>query len=453
MQPTSPAPSTPPPLPRLRGLPLIGNLLDVRRDRIDLLRRLGAECGDMGTFKVGPRTVYTVASLELAQEIFVDRNVDFKKSAGLSVFGRMVLGDGLLTAEGEAHLRQRRLMAPAFAHKRIAGYAGVMAEYGERAQRAWTDGAIVDVAEEMMRLTLAIVGKTLFDVDVSASAAEVGEALTVVMKWMVRSVSAPIHIPLRWPTPGNRALRHAVADLDRVVYKVIAEHKNTHDRGDVLSMLLLARDESDGTGMSDVQIRDEVMTLMLAGHETTANTLAWSFYLLGRDPAAFARLHDEAAGVLGGRTPTWDDLAALPFALQVIKEAMRLYPPAYMIGREALRPVRIGGHLLPTGAIVFVNVYAMHRRADYFPDPLRFDPERFSPDNEKKLRRGAWSPFGGGPRVCIGNHFALMEGQILLAALAQRVALSPLDDAEAEMEPLVTLRPRGGLRMKVRRFD
>jgi len=265
-------------------------------------------------------------------------------------------------------------------------------------------------------------------------------------------VCSPVS-PIWLPTRKNRAARRAIATIDRVVYRLIAARRAAAtDVGDVLSTLVSARDEVTGVGMPDRQIRDEAVTLFLAGHETTANALAWSFHLLGRHPDVAARLADEARAVLAGRPPAMDDLPRLPTALLVLKEAMRLYPPAYMVGRQAERAVPLGPVVLRPGDTVFVNIYAMHRRADYFDAPDEFRPERFTPEREKLLVRGAYLPFGGGPRICIGNHFALMEGQLILASLAQRLRFVPLDDRPVVPEPLVTLRPKGGLPMRVARI-
>ena len=438
---------TMPAIPVARGLPLLGNMRDFRLRRHDLLLRVSRECGDIGVYRVGPRRVVLVNSPELVHSLLVEHADEFEKSPALRRISQPVLGNGLLTSENEFHRRQRRLVAPAFQQRRIAAYAGVMADYAERIQRGWADGAEIDIAREMMRLTLWIVGKTLFDADVLGEAEELGLALTEAMQHFNRLLSLPI--PPTWPLPRNRRAMAAAARLNATVYRMIADRRRGGgDRGDLLSMLLAAQDE-DGSFMTDQQVRDESMTLFLAGHETTANALAWTCYLLTQHPLVYARLRAEADAALGGRTPTLDDLPRLPYALQVLKESMRLYPPAYMFGRYAARPVQLGGYRLPAGSIVTASPYAMHRRADFFPDPERFDPERFTPEAEARLPRYAYMPFGGGQRICIGNHFALMEAQIVLAALAQRVSFALLPGQRIEPEPLVTLRPRYGLRVRV----
>jgi cytochrome P450 len=436
----------------LRGAPLVGNLFEFRSRRLELQQRVLRECGDLGVMHIGPVPVHAVSSAELAHQILVEHADAFVKSRGLGKIARPMLGDGLLTSEHELHRRQRKLIAPAFSHRRIGAYATTMADLTERAQAALDGGAVVDVAHEMMRLTLSIVGKTLFDADVACEADDVGAAITAANHYVSEAVSR-LPTPMWLPTRRNRQARRAIATIDAIIYRLIAARRAAGvDLGDVLSTLVMARDEETGEGMPDRQIRDEAVTLFLAGHETTANALAWSFHLLGRHRDVAERLAAEARAVLGGRSPTMEDLSRLPTALMVLKETMRLYPPAYMVGRQAERDVPLGPYTLRKGATVVVNIYAMHRRADYFAAPDEFRPERFAAEREKLLPRGAYLPFGGGPRICIGNHFALMEGQLILAALAQRLRFEPLDDREVEPEPLVTLRPKGGLPMRVRRI-
>jgi cytochrome P450 len=440
-------------IPRVPGLPLLGNLLQLRGDRLALLRDAHARYGDLCRLSVGGTEVTFVTSAELAHQLLVEQADGTIKSRGLHVFARPLLGNGLLsTGDIEHHRRQRRLMSPGFQHRRIAGYAATMAEHAERIQRGWRDGEAIDVAAEMMRLTLGIVAKTLFDAEVEAEAQELGHALTVANHYLIEEVTSLVHVPIGWPTPRNVRARRAIKRLDETIYRIIrARRALGEDTGDVLSMLLDARD-ADGSGMTDVEVRDEAMTVFLAGHETTANAMAWCWLLLARHPDVADRLRAEADAALGGRTPTFEDLRALPYALQVFKEALRLYPPAYFIGRQATRELRLGAHRLPAGSLAFVNIYGMHRRPDVFAEPSRFDPERFAPEREKQLPRLAFMPFGAGPRVCIGNHFALMEGQILLATLAQRIRFAS-PEAAVSAEPLLTLRPRGGLTMRVARRD
>jgi cytochrome P450 len=431
------------------GVPLFGNLFELRRDRLAVLGRAAAR-GDLTLARLGPVPVALASSAELAHQILTEQADAFKKSPGLARFARPMLGEGLLTSEDDLHARQRRLLAPAFQHRRIAAYGAAMVALAEHAAAGFSDGATVDLAEEMMRLTLAIVGRTLFDADLTGEARVVGDALTRAMQSVVESTTA-IPWPQSWPLPRYRRGRRAVADLDAVVYRLIRDRRaEGGDRGDVLSVLLAARDEQDGLGMDDRQVRDEVMTLMLAGHETTANALAWTVALLGRHPDEEAALRAEVRAVLDGRPPTVEDLPRMPALRCAVQEAMRLYPPAFVVGRQARRPVTLGAHRLPEGAIVMVNIFGIHRRADYFPAPLSYRPARFR--DEKALARGTYLPFGGGPRICIGNHFALMEAQLILAVLLSRVRFEPLSPSLPRPEPLMTLRPHGGLPTKVTRL-
>ncbi len=364
---------------------------------------------------------------------------------------RPLLGNGLLTSERDFHKRQRKLISPGLQHRRVGTYAGVMAGYTEIAQARWKDGETIDASAAMMKLTLAIAGKTMFDADLEGEAIEIGEAMTIANRAVSEQITSILPAPLAWPLPRNWPVKRAIQRLEKTGYKMIADRrKSGDDPGDILSLLLAAEEEGTGSKMSDVEIRDEVMTLFLAGHETTANALAWALHLLSRHPAVYARLRGEADAVLGGRTPTFEDFPRLPYAMSVLKETMRLYPPAYIIGRQATRDVDIGPYRLPQKMTVFVNVYGMHRRAKYFPDPEKFDPDRFRPETDKQ-QKAAYLPFGGGPRVCIGNQFALLEGQLVLAALAQRVEFSSANDRVIEPEPLITLRPRGGVPLVVRR--
>jgi cytochrome P450 len=392
-----------------------------------------------------------VSAPDLAHEVLVEKADAFMKGYGLSYFARPLLGNGLLTSEGDFHRRQRRMMAPAFVHKRIADYATVIGQRAEAAAASFGEGEVVDFGAAMMRLTLEIVGATLFSAEVGADADAVREALGAAMEQASAAIRATIPIPPSWPTPGNRRGWKAIERLDAIVYRLIQERRRGGgDRGDFLSMLLLAQDEDDGSVMTDKQVRDEAMNIFLAGHETTANALGWAFYLLAQHPAIRERLEREADAALGGRTPTLADLPQLPYALQVFKEAMRLYPPAYVVARRALRDVTVGGYLVEKNDLVMINIAGMHRRAEYFAEPDRFDPDRFAPEREKAMNKRAFLPFGAGPRVCIGNHFALLEGHLAVAAIAQRVRLDLAPgSARVETEPLITLRPRGPIPLRV----
>jgi len=422
------------------GLPLLGNFLDFRRDRLGFQFRV-AEHG-LIKVKLGWRSLYVITDHELAHEVLVEQADAFNKGPGLAVVAKPLLGEGLLTAEKEFHRRSRKLLAPAFTPKRMAGYGAVMAERAAAHAARLRPAHMVDLAEVMNATTLDIVGRTLFDADLAGEARAVGDALTVAMEFVTRAVLSPV--PPSWPLPRTRRGLAAIATLDQIVLRIIADRRAAagDDRGDVLSILLDARD--DEGGFSDRQLRDEIMTLMLAGHETTANLLAWTFYALATNPDARAQLSTELDEVLAGRPPTYADLPQLPVTMAILEETLRLWPPAHAVVRAVDRPVTIGGRAYVPGDLFMVSVIAMQRRAKYFPDPLRFDPSRFL-GGDRRTRRPGYLPFGAGPRVCIGNHFALAEAQLILATFAQRFHFRLAQPAPIALEPLLTLRPKGGV--------
>jgi cytochrome P450 len=442
-------------IPSLPGLPILGNLLDAGRDRLSFLMRVNRECGDIGQFRIGPRRVVQLNSPEYVQVVLVDNDYAFfEKSPVLRRYLRPVFGNGLLSIDSQSHKQRRKLVAPAFQPRYIAAYAEVMADYAEQLQQPWPDGRTINIAQEMMRLTFRIVGKTLFDADLVNEASDVGEALLTILRYNNTELNSFFHLPHHWPTPRNRRFQKALARLDAIIYRLIAERRKTAaERTDLLSLLLQVRDEDNGGGLSDQEVRDEAITLFLAGYETTANALTWTWYLLAQYPEIYARVRAEVDHVLAGRTPTAADLPQLPYTLQVFKEAMRLYPPVHSIARQVARPFALGDYHLSVGTIVAVSFYVLHRRPDYFPDPERFDPERFTPQAEKNLSRYAYMPFSIGPRLCIGNHFAMMEGHLLLAALVQRVTFRLVPGQNVVPEPLITLRPRDGIQMTVERNE
>ncbi len=427
-------------MPGVPGLPLLGNLLDFRKDRLALQEKAAA-LGPIARMSLAHVPVYIVTDADMAHEVLVEQAASYTKSAGLQ-FLKPMLGDGLLTAEGPPHKRHRKLLAPAFAPKRLFAYGATMVDETRTQIASWRGGKTVDLAHEMMELTLAIAGKTMFSADVRRDADAVAKGLELGMRAMVDNLTSPIQLGYDWPLPRHLKMKRAVKTLDEVVYRLIREGRALgQDRGDVLSILLLAQDEEGG--LTDQQVRDEAMTLLLAGHETTANTLTWTWYELGRNPEVLAKLQAEIA-TRGDKPITTDDLPALPYNLAVIEEAMRLHPPAYMVGRQADTAVTVGGHALPAKSIVAVNIRGIHRRADYYPAPLAFQPERMFADAKKLRPRSQYLPFGAGPRVCIGSHFALLEAQLVLATLVQASKIRPLV-TQVAAEPLVTLRPRGGL--------
>ena len=424
-------------------------LLRFRRDPIAVLRRAASEYGDVVRLPLSKHPVYLVNHPDLIKDVLVTNQKQFKKGRGLEQIKRL-LGEGLLTSEGEFHLRQRRLIQPAFHRQRVVAYGESMTYYAAQARERWQGGETRDMHAEMMRLTLAIVGKTLFGAEVEAEAAEIDGALGEIIG-LFRLLQLPYSDLLeRLPLPVVRRFRTARARLDATIYRLIARHRAAgEDRGDLLSMLLAARDEDDGGRMSDEQVRDEALTLFLAGHETTANAMTWTWYLLSQHPDVEERFHAEIDTILAGRTPTVDDLPRLPYTRCVFSESLRCFPPAWLLGRRLLSDYTLGGHALAAGSIVLLSQFVMHRDPRFWPDPERFDPDRWTPEAEAARPKFAFFPFGGGPRVCIGEQFAWMEGVLLLATLGQRWRLRLAPGQIVAAQPIVTLRPRYGMRMRV----
>ena len=412
-----------PPGPK-RGIPG-RNIIAFQRDPTGFLSSLARTYGDVVHLKFGPQRVFLLNHPDYIRDVLVTHNRNFVKGRGVQR-ARRVLGDGLLTSEGDFHLRQRRLVQPGFHRERIAGYGAIMIDEAVRMRAQWADAATFDIHQEMMRLTLAIVGKTLFSVNLEAEAEQLGAALNTLVA-LFGSLSAPFAEMLeQLPLPAARRFRQARARLDTTILQMIADRRASgEDKGDLLSMLLLAQDaQGDGSAMSDTHVRDEAMTLFLAGHETTANALTWAWYLLSQSPDVEARLHAELDRVLHGRAPAVADLPQLTYTRMVLAEALRLYPPAWTIGRRALGDYDVGGYAIPAGSIVLMSQWVMQRDPRYYPDPELFDPCRWTPEAEAQRPKFSYFPFGGGPRLCVGESFAWMEGILLLATLAQTLAIA-----------------------------
>ena len=431
-----------------RGKPIVGSLLEFRRKPLEFLSSLACDYGDVARFHLGPELVFLLNHPDLIRDVLVTHSRNFTKSRGLEMAKRF-LGEGLLTSEGEFHRRQRRLVQPAFHRERIAAYARVMSSYAAQARERWRPGGRIDVAQEMLTLTLAIVGKTLFDADVAGESQEIGAALGDILQLFGRITAPFAQLLDRLPLPSNRRFERGRRRLDSTIYRIIAERRKSGvDRGDLLSMLLVAADEEgDGGRMTDRQVRDEAMTLFLAGHETTANALTWTWYLLSQNPDSEARLHAEVDAVLGGRLPSSDDVPHLAYTEKVLAEAMRLYPPAWVVGRRAIGEYPLGSYRAPARSILIMSPWVTHHDPRFFPEPFRFDPERFAPEAREARPKFAYFPFGGGPRVCIGESFAWMEGILVLATIAERYRLRLAPDARVALRPLITLRPRYGMPM------
>ncbi|HEU4371784.1 MAG TPA: cytochrome P450 [Methylomirabilota bacterium] len=433
--------------PGPKGHVLVGSLPEFRRDILGFFAACARQYGDVVPLRVPRRRLILLSHPDLIEEVLTTHARRTTKTVLIQTL-RPVLGDGLLLSEGEHWLRQRRLIQPAFHRQRIAAYGDVMAAYADRAMARWNDGETRDVHADMMTITQAIVAKTLFDADVSGDSWDVGQALHVLMEDFARRRTRLFELPSFVPTPGRRSARRAVERLDRTVYGIIAARRaGGEDRGDLLSLLLHAQDADDGSRMTDRQVRDEIMTLFLAGHETTAVSLSWTWYLLAQHPEVEARLAGELRHVLDGRLPTVADLPRLRYTEMVVTESMRLYPPVYSMTRRVAESCEVGGHTIAPETVLVMSQWVVHRDPRWFDEPAAFQPDRWENDLAKRLPRYAYFPFGGGPRLCIGNTFATMEATLLLATIAQRFRFSPAPGTSVKPMLSVTLRPAEGIPM------
>jgi cytochrome P450 len=443
---------TPPP-PVARGLPVVGVLPEFARDRLGFLERVARDAGDVVELQFKPVfTSYFVNDPALIEQVLVKNAANFTKDIFLQKL-RVWLGMSLLTAEGDYWKRQRRLLQPSFHRERVASYARVMVERSERATRAWRDGEVLDVHEALMKLTAEIVGETLFGSDVGNVGEEVSRSLEAVMRFYANPVLQVFPVLQRIPTSINRDYLAGMRRIDAIVRDIVKARRATRragEGGDLLSMLLAVQDE-DGSRMTDVQVRDEAVTIFLAGHETTALALSWSLHLLSENPDVERKLHAEIDAVIGAREPALEDLPKLKYTDAVVHEALRLYPPAWSLGRESIAPFDLGKYRFPAGSWLWFAPWVTHRDPRWFDDPLTFKPERWEDGLAKRLPKFAYYPFGGGPRVCIGNQFAIMEAVLVLATIARRFSLRTVDRARVEPFPSVTLRFKQGLRMRASR--
>ncbi len=420
-----------------------------------LFEHLAKTYGPVSHYKLGSSNIVFINEPDLIREILVTQASSFIKERTQNRM-KILLGEGLITSEGEFHMRQRRIAAPAFHRQRIQAYASMMVERGAAMRATWQPGQIFDMSAAMMELTLEIVARTLFATDVTAAIREINDEVNVIMRLYNYLIALPrAESYLRWPIPGLIRFRKARARLDAQVYRMIAERRaSNEDRGDLLSMLMAARDEGETpaeagrkpsapqTGMSDRQLRDEVITIFLAGYETVANALTWTWYLLSENPAAAERMQKEIDEVLQGRLPTLEDVPRLRYTEMVFAESMRLYPPAWAMGRQSTQVVELGPYRLPAGTYFFFSQYILQRSEEFYPEPLRFDPERFTPEQKAVRPRFTYFPFGGGSRQCIGEAFAWMEGVLILATLAQRWSFNMVPGQTVDVQPKITLRPK-----------
>lgn len=435
---------------------LMGVMPKFQADSIQAMNNMAAEYGDAIRFHaIGPFYGYIFFHPDHNKHILQDNNKNYTKIPHPSLVTlQPVIGNGLLTSDGEFWRQQRRLAQPAFHKRRLASFAETMTACTERMLARWQplidSGEPFDLAHEMMELTLEIVGHTLFSIDITQEAETVGEAFTEVSEYISMLTRRPfsdilVNLPF---TPQHRTVKQFTQRLDEVVNQIIEQRRQTpadQMPDDLLTMLMEAEDIDTGQRMDDRQLRDEVMTIMLAGHETTALALTWAFYLLAEHPEVYNRLQEEVDRVLNGRLPTFADLPELTYTTMVIEETLRLYPPAYAIARFGQGPDQVSGYDLPKNAVVTLSPFLTHRHPDFWEEPERFDPERFTPERKAERHRFAYIPFGAGPRLCIGNNFAMTEAILLLATISQQTGLTLTHRHPVEMDPLITLRPKYGL--------
>jgi cytochrome P450 len=433
--------------------PFLGVLSHFRKDPPGYLLSVAREHGDLAYMRLGPQHAYVVSHPDAIRDILVTNQSNFTKSRILER-AKVLLGEGLLTSEGEFHTRQRRLVQPAFHRDRLIHYAADMVACAERARAGWEQGAEIDMHREMTRLTLAIVGRTLFSADVASDADEIGAAMTHILS-LFDTLLVPFSEWLqKLPLPSVRRFEKARARLDRIVYGLIADRRaHPGDTGDLLSMLLLAQDEDDRSGMTDRQVRDEALTLLIAGHETTANALTWTWYLLSQNPEVEAQIHEELDRVLGGRLPSFDDLSRLPCTTGVFAESLRLFPPAWAIGRRAKEDYSIDGYTIPARSILLMSPWVVHRDPRWWTQgdaqPGQVDAARWTPEAVAQRPKFAFFPFGGGARVCIGERFAWAEGVLVLATIAQHWKMRLVPGHPVATQAVITLRPRHGMKMTI----
>jgi cytochrome P450 len=444
-----PYPQRRPPGPR--GLPLIGNLLALGKDPLGFFAETTRRYGDLVSLNLAGWQTLLVNDLPAIEKILVEDHRSYVKNRFFWRNVTAVFGKGLLTSEGEPWQRQRRLAAPVFAGRQLLTYDSAMVALTRQMLDGWKDGEVIDIHPEMMGLTLRIAAKTLFDSEVERDIRDIDQAMNDLIVEVASRYKRPIFVPDAIPLPGHLRYRRAIRTVERVVSSMIAERRASglENRNDCLSRLMAARDEA-GRPMSDTLLRDEAITLLLAGHETTALALSWTWFLLGQHADAEARVAAEIAEVLGDRPATVDDLPDLKFTESVVMEAMRLYPPAWAIGRECTQPVELGGYSFPTGTTILIIPWVLHRDPRYFGEPEAFRPERWMGNLARELPRFAYMPFGGGPRICIGQRFAIIEAILVLTTMAQRFSMEWQPDRKVTPFPSITLRPNGGVWLKIR---
>lgn len=442
--------------PGPEGSDVARKLFDLNRDTFQTFYDLVVEYGDIVRLPFTPRrSMYIVSHPDHIQRVLQDHHTNYQKAVTYD-FLRPVVGDGLLTSEGEHWLRQRRLVAPMFHRERIRSFASIVSHATRTMLNEWErraeHGESIDISAEMARLTLSIAGQVLFNRDIGRESDRIGEALRIMFRDVNYRITSPISIPREVPTAHNRRVQDAIEDLESIVEDLIQRRRGrADDFDDLLSMLMLAEDEETGEKMGDDQIRDEIMTFLIAGHETTSNALAWTFYLLSLHPENRRMLEDEIDLNLGDEVPSFEALSELTYTDMIFNEATRLYPPAWTIEREPIDDDEIGGYRIPSGSIVVAAPYFVHHNPDVWSNPEGFDPERFAPSADGPDHRYAHFPFGGGPRKCVGADFAVMEYKYILAMVTRRFQLDLVPGQSIDQEANVTLHPEGEMRMSIER--
>jgi cytochrome P450 len=450
---TTLVPSATKKIPFIYGLPFIGSQLPLKHDRLNFMTSLAQKGGIYG-FYLGSAPYVLLSDTELIHKAYVEHSNEVS-TRGERLRKNPVV-DGLIRMEGEPHRRRRKLVAPALHPRQICHYADVITQHGEQLQQQWKDGTVIDIHEEMASLAINILGKIVFDVDSLAENHEFITPLSFMLQLGAKKMFSLFELPAKWPTPSHRQLRNAAQMIRESSQRIFRQRLgNSHEiplRNDLLSVLSQLTYE-DGSKLSRQELIGECRELLFAGHDTTAISMMWTWFLLAQHPDIYQKVQQEVDQVLEGRTPQYADLERLPYCLQVYKEALRIYPPVPFTRREALSDIEVDGYPIPKGTTLFISPYIMHHKAEYFPDPERFDPERFSPAREKEIPRLAFIPFGTGSRTCIGNHFVFMEGQLLLATLAQRVtfALTPGQTDKFNLKTSLALRPAGKIEAVVKR--
>ncbi len=438
-------------IPNVREWPLVGSALVLQKDTLRFLINITSECGEAGRYHIGPFKGIVFNTPEAAQAVLVKHADDFDTGTLVHRISKYTANKGLFLLEGEAHRRQRKLVAPHFQPRHLSNYAEAMVSFADQAQKRWQEGVTIDIQKEMTAITMRIVGKVLFDTEFLSEADDLGAAVNTLLKYNKYLLTTIFPLPLSTPIPRIRKARKALELITRRLQAMISERRvsKLEDKIDLLSMLIKTKDDQ-GNEMSEKQVQDEAVTFFVAGHETTALALAWTVYLLITNSNSYTKLQEEVDQILQGRLPTYSDLGRLPYSLMVIKEALRLYPSSVAVPRQALRDVNINGYALQKGELVLISIFTMHRSPVYFPRPEGFDPERFTPNNEKILPRYAYIPFGAGPRTCIGNHFALMEAQLVLVTLMQRVEFSLIPGQAVTPKAEFFLRQKNGCKVRVK---